>query len=134
MIFFNRIKFLERDTNIYFKEINFFLKNIYFLQLSFATFEQPYAALIKWHIINNAAKCINFFTYFITYRKNILVKSKIRINLNPKKFFRWIWFYQGSTKVNFFQSFGTQRKVGFFRVGFYLIVVKPCKEFTGCYL
>ena len=55
-ILFNRIKFLKGDKNIYFKQITFFekieifcknhtyffLKNIiFFLQLSFATFEQP---------------------------------------------------------------------------------------------
>ena len=54
-IFLTELNFLKGDTNIYFKQITFFekkrvcknhtyffLKNIYFFQLSFATFEQPY--------------------------------------------------------------------------------------------
>ena len=53
--FLTELNFLKGDTNIYFKQITvfeikrfcknhtyFFLKNIIFLQLSFATFEQPY--------------------------------------------------------------------------------------------
>ena len=52
----SELNFLKGDTNLYFKQITFsekkrfckndtyfFLKNKYFFQLSFATFEQPYS-------------------------------------------------------------------------------------------
>ena len=77
---------------------------------------------------------VHIFNYFVTYRRYMLVKSKVRIYLNSKQFFSWTWFYQASTKINFFRSFQTQKEVFLFRVGFHGIVVKPCKEFTSCYL
>ena len=65
-----------------------------------------YHMALKWHIINKSAEYINLFSYFVTYWRNMHVKSKVRINPNSKQFFSWIWFYQGS-KLNFFRSFGT---------------------------
>ena len=65
-----------------------------------------YHMALKWHIINKSAEYINLFSYFVTYWRNMHVKSKVRINPNFKQFFSWTWFYQGS-KLNFFRSFGT---------------------------
>ena len=73
--------------------------------------------------INKAAESIYFFTYFVTYRRKIFARSKVRINLNSKQFFNRAWFYKGSTKRNFFWSFGTQKRVAFFSVSEVLIGV-----------
>ena len=73
--------------------------------------------------INKAAESIYFFTYFVTYRRKIFARSKVRINLNSKQFFSRAWFYKGSTKRSFFWSFGTQKRVAFFSVSEVLIGV-----------
>ena len=58
---------------------------------------------------------------------NILLSQQIPIKQ------KWHRFPLLSTKSTNW-SFKTQKKVAFFRVGFHVVVVKPCNKLTGCYL
>ena len=54
---------------------NFLEWNIH-IKLKFYESFYYHSALIKWHVINKVAKYVYFFTYFVKYRRNMLVKSK----------------------------------------------------------
>ena len=58
---------------------------------------------------------------------NILLSQQIPIKQ------KWHRFLLLSTKSTNW-SFKTQKKVAFFRVGFHVVVVKPCNKLIGCYL
>ena len=75
-----------------------------------------HAALMKWHKINKTAACVNFFTNLIADRRNMFVRSKVRINLNSKQFFVWTWFYQVTINISFFSEFWSF-KMGLFYPG-----------------
>ena len=65
------------------------MKNSYWrvlIKLRFYKSFHCHTTLIKWHIIRKLTDYINFFAYFVT---NMLVKSKVRINLSSKQFFSW---------------------------------------------
>ena len=58
----------------------------------------------------------------------MLVKSKVRISLGSKQFLSWTWFYQGTTKISFLWSSGTQKKVAFLGLAFKWLLLNYVKS------
>ena len=74
-----------------------------------------HTVFIKWQKFKKTANYIYLFTYFFKYRRNMLFKSKFRINLNCTQYFSVKLDSTKAPQKKFFSEFWNSKEGGFFQ-------------------